>query len=276
MTPLAAEHRLLLGSLLLSLGLHLGLAGLGVMTGWGRILPPPPVLQVKLVAPSGGGGGGPGSSEKAGSARVAPAVQPSRPKPQPPVPHKVRLAQPVPRKEEVLPPPPKTVPSRLALATPARPPSPGPPVLPGSQIRPGSSGAGAGSASVSAVGSGSGSGVGPGAPGAGHAGGPGGGAGAPSQYFSLIRARILAHRHYPQMARQRQQEGVVRVRFSLSAAGALCQGVEVVRPSGFTLLDEQARECVQAAAPFPPIPSDLKRDRLTVEVPIVYKLTGKD
>jgi outer membrane biosynthesis protein TonB len=50
----------------------------------------------------------------------------------------------------------------------------------------------------------------------------------------------------------------------------------MVQPSGSPLLDDQARHCVLAAAPFPPFPPDLKRDCLTVEVPIVYKLTETD
>jgi len=92
-------------------------------------------------------------------------------------------------------------------------------------------------------------------------------------YLKLIRARILAQRKYPYMARQRRQEGVVRLRFTLSSVGALSQGVQVVKPSGFDLLDEQARQCVLAAAPFPPFPLDLRRDCLAVELPIIYKIS---
>jgi TonB family protein len=66
---------------------------------------------------------------------------------------------------------------------------------------------------------------------------------------------------------------VVRLRFTLCSAGTLSQGVEVVKASGFGLLDEQARQCVLAAAPFPPFPLDLKRDRLTVDLPIIYKIS---
>jgi len=111
----------------------------------------------------------------------------------------------------------------------------------------------------------------------GYGQGSGGGGGNPlkaqKHYLKLIRARILAQRAYPHLARHRRQEGVVHLRFTLSPAGALSQGPQVVKPSGFNLLDDQARQCVQAAAPFPPFPPDLKRDRLTVEVPIVYHLT---
>jgi protein TonB len=109
-------------------------------------------------------------------------------------------------------------------------------------------------------------------------GGKGGGGNmvkARRNYLKLIRARILAKRKYPHLARQRHQEGIVRLRFTLSAAGSLSHGVQVVKPSGFQLLDNQAQQCVQAAAPFPPFPPDLKRERLTVVVPIVYKLTER-
>jgi protein TonB len=91
--------------------------------------------------------------------------------------------------------------------------------------------------------------------------------------MQLIRRRILAKRQYPLQALQRHQEGVVRLRFALSAAGTLDQGVEVVQTSGVQVLDNQARASVLAAAPFPPIPPDLKRDRLVVEVPVIYRLS---
>jgi outer membrane biosynthesis protein TonB len=47
----------------------------------------------------------------------------------------------------------------------------------------------------------------------------------------------------------------------------------VIKASGFNLLDEQARQCVLAAAPFPPFPLDLRRQRLCVELPILYKIS---
>jgi len=130
----------------------------------------------------------------------------------------------------------------------------------------GSGGAGAGRATA---GTGSGS---------GGAGGVGSGSGrspveAQRQYLSVIRSRILAKRHYPPLSRQRREEGVVRLRFTLSAGGTLAHGVQMVQPSGFHLLDSQAQQCVMAASPFPPFPPELRRDCLTVEVPIVYKLT---
>lgn len=112
--------------------------------------------------------------------------------------------------------------------------------------------------------------------GGGGQGPPGGGSGSlaavQNRYLGLIRTRILAHRHYPPIARARQMEGEVRLRFTLNHTGSLSREVQVVKPSGFSVLDEQAVQCVRAAAPFPPFPPELRKDSLTVEVPIVYRL----
>jgi len=181
------------------------------------------------------------------------------------------LARPKPP-ERPTPPPlakPLTPPAPSALL-PASPPSPG--AAPGSTtgaagqaVSQGRSGPGAGAPTSAVLGFGQG-------------GGGGGGSSFRSQsdYLKLIRTRILAQREYPLLARQRHHQGLVRLRFTLSAAGTLAQGVQVVKPSGFQSLDDQARQCVLAAAPFPPFPIDLRQDHLTVEVPIVYELTGSD
>jgi len=253
------DRRLFLTSLLLSAGLHLALAGAGVMTGWGRTLATPVVLEVKLLAPAPAPGEGLGSPPEPGGLpqrATAPARPPvvkkkpmARPRPVAPPPEPVKAAAPATHPAS------PTSPS-LALAVPPRPVTAGPAAISG--------GPGVGNGHL--------------APGPGFGGGPGGGGRglgggkARGDYLGLIRARILAHRQYPARAREKQQEGVVRVRFRLSASGALAQGVEVVRPSGFSLLDDQARQCVQAAAPFPPLPRELQQDHLTIEVPIVYRL----
>jgi TonB family protein len=261
------DRRLFFTCLLLSAGLHLALAALGAVTGWGRTFQPPAVavLEVKLVAPfvAPGEGLGPlqglGGSPRVGTEPAPlPAVKKkplARSRPPAPPPEPVKAAAP-------------PAPQSLALALPPRPQS-GTPTLSGT-----SGGAGLENST---------SGSGLGLPGSGRSGGMSGvggsgGAGGKTRgsYLGLIRSRILARRHYPPLARERQQEGVVRVRFSLSPSGAIKQGVEVVRPSGFNLLDEQARQCVLAAAPFPPFPRDLNQDHLTIEVPIVYRLTEEE
>jgi|GEM_PF-2317878 len=299
----ATERGLFSGSLALSIGLHAVLAMLVLMLGGiGRQPAPPPVLTVNLVAPpaarpGSGGSSGPagapgpkaGAPKQPAAAPAATLAQPAAPpvKPKLRKPRK-RAAAPMPRPRPQAqrtmalprprPTPPPVVPEPLR-PRPAAPPVASRPSVPAPESSSfGAAQSGGARAGRAAAGTGSGSGSGP--PSSAVLGygqrGPGGGGGALAaqrHYLQLIRARILAQRKYPYMARQRRQEGVVRLRFTLSPAGSLSQGVQVVKPSGHSLLDEQARQCVLAAAPFPPFPLDLRRDRLAVELPIIYKIS---
>jgi protein TonB len=292
------EAGLFSGSLIISAGVHLALAAV-ILMGLGSHKPaPPPVLTVSLVAPDPGL---PGPGATPGPAGVQPG-QAAAPSAAPiPVKKQASLA-PMPKEKH-----PKRKPKHIARyepeedwpeipVRPAPPPvvkAPSPPIpaprpaalAPASSssrvtatgLSSGTSGHSAGQGGALAGRSGSGSasaGTGPG--GGGDNGAGSGGRSlveAQRHYLSIVRMRILAKRQYPSISRQRHEEGVVRLRFTLSPAGGLSQGVQMVKPSGYRLLDDQAQHCVLAAAPFPPFPPDLKRDRLTVEVPIVYKLT---
>ena len=286
--PTDTERGLFSGSLLISLGLHLALATLVLFWGGLSRPGPPPVLTVSLVAPesalpgpgsSPSPAGDPGAQAKSPGAPPAAKVQPAPPPLKIKKKMKKRQAQPLPkpRPEMAIPdiPPRPTPPPVVQAPTPVRPAalrpaSPPAPTAPsagssragtGGTAGAGQAGAGSGAASSAVLGYGQ--------------GGQGGGnpVNAQRHYLKLIRARIVAQRKYPYMSRQRHQEGVVRLRFTLCSAGTLSQGVEVVKASGFDLLDKQARQCVLAAVPFPPFPLDLKRDRLTVDLPIIYKIS---
>ena len=96
------------------------------------------------------------------------------------------------------------------------------------------------------------------------------------RYLGMVRARILQHRKYPALSRRRGHEGVTQVRFTLAASGTLMGGVQMLNSSGYTVLDQQAQKCVQAAAPFPAFPEELHKSSLTVVVPITFRLIEQD
>jgi protein TonB len=282
-------------SLIISVGLHLALATLIFLGLQSRKPASPPILTVSLVAPDPGLPG-PGGSQKPAETQAGQAEPPSAA----PTPAKKQASLAPKAKEK----PPKRKAKHIARyepeeAWPERPvrptllpvvkaPSPpAPAALPTAPspvvmtVRSSSRGVFGQTTAQDGVGAGSG---GSGSASAGLGQGSGGGRGegsgggrtqveAQRHYLGIIRTRILAKRQYPSISRQRHEEGIVRLRFTLSSAGALAQGVQMVKPSGYHLLDDQARQCVLAASPFPPFPPDLKRDCLTVEVPIVYKLT---
>jgi periplasmic protein TonB len=273
------------GSLALSLGVHAALVALLLYGGAGPRPAAPPVLTVSLVAPAPLTAG-PGKDSLRAGGPAAPAALPGPPAVLP----KKRAAAPkkTPKKTPTPPAPVRPQPEPQ-LAAPLTPPRPAPqprvatpasPALsartagpsPSSASSVGSSAGASGPAAGTAqTGGGSGA-LSRGAPGSGSGGGSAA-VGIQRQYLNLIRSRILAKRSYPLQARQQRQEGIVRLRFTLSAGGSLAQDVQVVKASGFQLLDDQARHCVRAAAPFPPLPRELQRTSLTVELPIVYKIT---
>lgn len=275
------------GSLLLSLGLHLVLVSFVLVAGWQKIPPTSPVLEVSLVGPPPGDHASePGKTRNIGPAEDlktnAPQTSPESRMALKTILPKLASALVKKRRNPTEPSPTRAVkdkakPSQGPLTLAPAAPSPMPsPVDFGLNRDTGglpSSGTVADATGATGLRAGKGSGRGTEGRGPGTGGGGSGAlAAAQTQYLSLIRMRILAYRQYPPLAKARHMEGEVRLRFVLNHNGALNRGVQIVKPSGFSVLDEQASRCVLAAAPFPPFPPELRQESLTIEVPIVYRL----
>jgi len=82
-----------------------------------------------------------------------------------------------------------------------------------------------------------------------------------------IRASIERAKIYPVLARKRKQEGTVITEFSINAKG-LPQNIQIIKSSGFSLLDSAARDTILKASPFPVI-------RGTIEVPLIFILKAE-
>lgn len=236
-----------------------------------RVVPVEPLTLTPGPAGRRGGGG----SEPMEKPKPWPAPPPQvKPKPKP-------VLRP---RKAVEPLPPETPPPSLAIPIPRRTPPPEP-VKPipeskttaaASQAASAASGGGR-SAGGSGGGSGAGVGVGPGSGvGAGRgtgAGGIGTGTGSALQaYLQQVRRLLERHKHYPPMARRQLQEGVVVLRFTIAASGRI-ESTGVNRSSGHSLLDQEAKETVHRVGVFPPFPPGLDRDRLTIEVPLAFRLS---
>lgn len=91
-------------------------------------------------------------------------------------------------------------------------------------------------------------------------------------FLAQVRQRIDRYKHYPYAARRRQVEGRVTVRFMIRPDGTI-DGLEVVKRSSSTLLDEAALQAVRDAAPFPGFPREVLGRPLDVEIGLVFELT---
>jgi len=90
-------------------------------------------------------------------------------------------------------------------------------------------------------------------------------------YLVVVRTMVENNREYPAMARQLALQGTVTVRVSIRGDGSLA-AVTVGDSSGHKALDKAAVSAVRRSAPFRP-PAGFGLGEVTVEIPIVYRLT---
>lgn len=94
-----------------------------------------------------------------------------------------------------------------------------------------------------------------------------------ASYRDRIRQAVDAHKHYPRMARRLGVEGRVVLAFTLRDDGRLAE-VHVAESSGSELLDEAALQAVRDAAPFPPFPDGIGRERWDFTLPLYFALNS--
>ncbi|MCP9440801.1 MAG: TonB family protein [Nitrospira sp.] len=94
-----------------------------------------------------------------------------------------------------------------------------------------------------------------------------------SQYewlMELLRRRIMSFQSYPHLARVQGWEGVVVVKATIDSDGSLIDAV-VTKSSGYSALDEDAVRLMHRVCPVH-LPQDLGKSKITVLIPIRYRL----
>lgn len=98
-------------------------------------------------------------------------------------------------------------------------------------------------------------------------------AGALAAYGRELAGAVATHQRYPRVALLRQWQGTAVLQLELAADGRLL-GVRVLSSSGHDTLDRQALDMVREAVPLPTLPAALAGRPLTVEVPVVFRITS--
>ncbi len=93
-------------------------------------------------------------------------------------------------------------------------------------------------------------------------------------YLNTIRRRIEARKNYPFMARRMGIEGRVITEFTIDKNGGLL-GLKIKRTSGYTILDQAAINAIKDAAPFPPLPHNISKVKITIILPIWFQLSSE-
>ena len=98
-----------------------------------------------------------------------------------------------------------------------------------------------------------------------------------AQYIEDWRVKVerLGNLNYPEQARREQIYGKLQLSVSIKADGNI-ENIEVSRSSGKPILDAAAMRIVKLAAPYPPLPADIRRDTDILTITRTWTFTAAD
>jgi len=99
----------------------------------------------------------------------------------------------------------------------------------------------------------------------------GGNPGDAKNYMSRLMAWLNRHKSYPKEAKKNKQQGVVTLRFDIAKDGTILSK-HLEKSSGIAQLDNAAIAMLGKASPVPAIPNTIKKEKITVVIPIEYSL----
>lgn len=91
------------------------------------------------------------------------------------------------------------------------------------------------------------------------------------KYGNTLWNSIGKYKQYPKIAQMRGWQGEATVELLLDGSGKL-KSKKIIQTSGHEVLDKQALEMVERAAPYPTPPEALRGSNFTIIVPIPFKL----
>ena len=92
-----------------------------------------------------------------------------------------------------------------------------------------------------------------------------------NDYFEMVRLKIESCKKYPDSARARHVEGRTVIRFAIEPDGRI-SSLSVIKSSRNRALDNAAKNAVRAASPFSKPPANLFKDKILLEITILFEL----
>lgn len=98
-----------------------------------------------------------------------------------------------------------------------------------------------------------------------------GGHGELEDYYSSVRTKIIKNMRYPKISRANNEEGSVRIAFSIDKRGRLID-LSILEECGFESLNNDAVKTISTAAPFNSFPASIRKESLSLNIPLKYEL----
>jgi protein TonB len=92
-----------------------------------------------------------------------------------------------------------------------------------------------------------------------------------ANYQAMISAWFESHKHYPESARQRGEEGGVKLRFRVDRFGRVL-GYRLLESTGYADLDAGIDQMMRGAQ-LPPFPAGMTQPQIEVSVKLRFNLT---
>jgi protein TonB len=90
-------------------------------------------------------------------------------------------------------------------------------------------------------------------------------------YHSLVKSQIMSRKYYPRLARLREFEGQVSVKFIVLADGKIIN-ISLERGSSAKILNKSSLDIVRSVGQVAAIPKDLKQSQIAMSVTFIYKI----
>lgn len=96
---------------------------------------------------------------------------------------------------------------------------------------------------------------------------------ATSSWQGAVLAQLERFKRYPALSRLRQEQGTVRLRFTMDRDGNVL-AARIEAGSGHSRLDDEALALLRRATPLPRPPPDVSGFQIEMTVPVQFSLTG--
>ena len=92
-----------------------------------------------------------------------------------------------------------------------------------------------------------------------------------AEYLARLQDRLSKRLTYPHVARSHRQTGTASLYVAVDRTGRV-QAYEIRTSTGHELLDREARAMIERARPFPPLPEEMRQERLELLLNIEFVL----